>query len=131
MSAINISTQTAEVKTITHHKDLSESLHEALWYTTEEWGEMESRNMREIYELQMAAEYGYAELTEHGWYEYIDSPSSEDGSNKDSEDDVDSEEEDEDDEGSSEDNLDGRISEGGDSDGADVVDDFSARTIRH
>ena len=41
MSAINISTQTAEVKTITHHKDLSESVHEALWYTTEEWGEME------------------------------------------------------------------------------------------
>ena len=31
--------------------------------------------MREVYEEQVAAEYGYAELTPHGYYEYIDQPS--------------------------------------------------------
>jgi hypothetical protein len=62
------------VKSITHYNDLPTPVHESLWYTNDEWSAMESKNMREVYEEQVAAEYGYAELTPHGYYEYIDQP---------------------------------------------------------
>jgi hypothetical protein len=77
---------TAEVKEIEHHRDLAPSVHEALWYTDEQWDEMEKRNVREAYEEQTACEYGYAKF-KNGYYEYVGENSSgeedEGGANKD------------------------------------------------
>jgi hypothetical protein len=68
---------TAEVKEIDHYNDLQQEVHEALWYTNEEWDEMEQRNIREAQEEQMACEYGYARF-KNGYYEYIGEDSSSD-----------------------------------------------------
>jgi hypothetical protein len=56
---------------------LQQEVHEALWYTNEEWDEMEQRNIREAQEEQMACEYGYARF-KNGYYEYIGEDSSSD-----------------------------------------------------
>jgi len=68
---------TAEVKEIDHYNDLQREVHEALWYTNDEWDEMEQRNIREAQEEQMACEYGYARF-KNGYYEYIGENSSSD-----------------------------------------------------
>ena len=101
------------MKAITHFKDLPTPVHESLWYTNEEWSDMESRNTREVYEQQMAAEYGYAELTEHGYYEYLDR----DSDDLDEEDDLDDDEDDDDEKEDSEGNTGGGGGDDDDDDG--------------
>jgi hypothetical protein len=69
--------KTAEVKEIEHHSSIDEEVHAALWYSNDEWTDMELRNSREAHEEKIAAKYGYAKFHESGYYEYFDASAEE------------------------------------------------------
>eukprot|EP00615_Pteridomonas_danica_P010265 CAMPEP_0114369338 /NCGR_PEP_ID=MMETSP0101-20121206/31600_1 /TAXON_ID=38822 ORGANISM="Pteridomonas danica, Strain PT" /NCGR_SAMPLE_ID=MMETSP0101 /ASSEMBLY_ACC=CAM_ASM_000211 /LENGTH=630 /DNA_ID=CAMNT_0001520147 /DNA_START=146 /DNA_END=2038 /DNA_ORIENTATION=- len=82
---------TAEMREIDHYNIIPKEEHEAMWYTDEEWSEMENRNLKESYDEQMAVQYGYATV-KNGYIEYIGEDESSDDDDDESSSSTDSDE---------------------------------------